>query len=66
MQTRSLVNIKCIEDSVVLDEIEARSTLENALFVLRMLQNSNGSTEDKSLGSIQNLYLLTSSPHDKI
>lgn len=58
-----MVNVKCIEESVVLDEIEARSTLENALFVLKMLQSSNGSTEDESLGSIQNLYLVTCPHH---
>ena len=60
-----MVNVKGIADSVVLDENEARSTLENALFVLRMLQNINGSIDDESLGSIQNLYLVTC-PHHMI
>jgi len=58
-----LVNVKCIDDSIILDETEARSTLENALYVLRILQNINGSIEDESLGNIQNLYLVTCPHH---
>ena len=58
-----MVNAKCIENNVILDESEARSTLENALFVLRILKSINGSREDESLGSIQNLYLVTCPHH---
>ena len=58
-----MVNAKCIENNVILDEAEARSTLENALFVLRILKSINGSKEDESLGSIQNLYLVTCPHH---
>ena len=58
-----MVNVKCIENNVILDESEARSTLENALFVLRILKSINGSREDESLGSIQNLYLVTCPHH---
>ena len=58
-----MVNVKCIDESCILDETEARSTLENAIFVLRMLQNSNGSIKDESLGNIQNLYLVTCPHH---
>ena len=58
-----MVNAKCIENNIILDESEARSTLENALFVLRILKSINGSKEDESLGSIQNLYLVTCPHH---
>ena len=58
-----MVNAKCIENNIILDESEARSTLENALFVLRILKSINGSREDESLGSIQNLYLVTCPHH---
>ena len=59
IMTDYMVNVKSIKKDLIIQEEQSRSTLENALFVLRILQDIVKVNMDK----LDKLYLVTSPHH---
>jgi hypothetical protein len=63
VMTEYMVSVKGIEQNNIVEEIESNSTVENAVFVSRMLKSINGTKGDGSFEGIKTLYLVTSPDH---
>ena len=58
-----MTSVKGIEKDAIIEEGEASSTLENALFVLRMLEKMDRTKNNSLFGGITKSYLVTSPYH---
>ena len=52
-----------VDKTYIIEESEAKSTLENAIFVLKILEGSKNKNEDKFCNCDINVYLVTSPHH---
>ena len=58
-----MTNVKGIEKDAIVEEGDAKSTLENALFVLRILEKMNRTIDGDRFGGVSKLHLVTSPHH---
>ena len=63
VMTEYMVNVKGIEKNFIVNEVESRSTLENALFVLQILMGTNRNKAENQFKDIRKIYLVTSPFH---
>ena len=63
VMTEYMVAVKGIDQNNIIEEGESTSTVENAIFVCRILKGFNECEGKGPLGPINNLYLVTSPHH---
>ena len=63
VMTEYMVCVKGIEQNNIVEERESKSTVENAVFVSRILKSINATKGDGSFEGIKTLYLVTSLHH---
>ena len=63
VMTEYMVSVKGIEQNNIVEEEESKSTIENAVFVSRILKSINETKGHVSSKGIKTLYLVTSPHH---